>query len=199
MSQITALREALRPHLGWHGARLSFVAAFLIALFRVKTVNFAELATAFVGKAQPESHYKRMQRFFGEFEVNDRTIAHSVIALLKIPQPWVLSLDHTEWQFGQTTYNILMLGVVHQGMAFPLVWTMLDKRGNSNTTEGIALVERFLVLFPDAVIQELMADREFLGQQWFRYLLNYPRIRFRIRIRESEKLNDGQRDLVLST
>jgi hypothetical protein len=38
MSQIIALRDALRPHLGWHGARLSFLAAFLIALFRVKTV-----------------------------------------------------------------------------------------------------------------------------------------------------------------
>lgn len=75
MSQIIALREALRPHLGWHGARLSFVAAFLIALFRVKSVNFAELATAFVGKAEPESHYKRMQRFFGEFEGDYRTIA----------------------------------------------------------------------------------------------------------------------------
>jgi hypothetical protein len=121
MSQLTALREALRPHLGWHGARLSFVAAFLIALFRVKTVNFAELATAFVGKAQSESHYKRMQRFFRDFELDYQAIAQTVIALLHIPQPWVLSLDRTEWQFGQTTYNILMLGVVYQDVAFPLV------------------------------------------------------------------------------
>ena len=195
MSQIIALRDALRPHLSWHGARLSFMAAFLIALFRVKTVNFADLATAFVDKAQPDSHYKRIQRFFQEFEVDYCAIANTVIALLKIPQPWVLSLDRTEWQFGQTTYNILMLGVVYQGVAFPLVWTMLDKRGNSNTTERIALIERFLKWFPDAEIQDLMADREFLGQQWFRYLLTYPRIRFRIRIRESENLDDGRRDL----
>ena len=54
------------------------MSAFLIALFRVKTVNLAELATAFVGKAQSESHYKRMQRFFGEFEVGYRTIAKTV-------------------------------------------------------------------------------------------------------------------------
>ena len=103
MSQIIALRAALRPHLGWHGTRLSFVSAFLIALFRVRTVNFAELATAFVGKAQSESHDKRMQRFFGEFEVDYRVIAHTVIALLNMPQPWVLSLDRTEWQFGRRT------------------------------------------------------------------------------------------------
>jgi hypothetical protein len=29
-------------------------------------------------------------------------------------------------------FNILMFGVVHEGVAFPLVWTMLDKKGNSN-------------------------------------------------------------------
>jgi hypothetical protein len=56
MNQVTLLRDALRPHLAWHGARLSFVAAFLIALLRVKTVNFAELATGFSGKAQTDSH-----------------------------------------------------------------------------------------------------------------------------------------------
>ncbi|MBD3886065.1 hypothetical protein IFO70_30675 [Phormidium tenue FACHB-886] len=42
----------------------TFVAAFLIALLRVKTVNFAELVKGFSGKAQTDSHYKRLQRFF---------------------------------------------------------------------------------------------------------------------------------------
>lgn len=195
MSEIIALRDALRPHLGWHGARLAFVSTFLIALFRVKTVNFAELATAFVGGAQIDSNDKRLQRFFRHFELDYRVIARTVMALIDIPQPWVLSLDRTEWQFGQTTYNILVLGVVHQGVAFPVVWTFLDKRGNSNTQERIDLIEQFLAVFPSAEIAYLAADREFLGQDWFRYLLRYPSIAFRIRIRESEKLGDGQQSL----
>gem|GEM_PF-5244150 len=29
MEAIILLREVIRPHLGWHGARLTFVAAFL--------------------------------------------------------------------------------------------------------------------------------------------------------------------------
>jgi hypothetical protein len=49
---------------------------------------------------------------------------------MKIPQPWVLSIDRTEWSFGQTRFNIFILGVVHQGVAYPLVWTMLEKKGN---------------------------------------------------------------------
>jgi len=67
MHQVTLLREVLRPHLAWHGARLSFLPAFLIALLRVKTVNFAEWATAFSGSAQTDSPYKRRQRFFRHY------------------------------------------------------------------------------------------------------------------------------------
>jgi hypothetical protein len=52
MNQITLIRQTLQPHLGWHGARISFLALFLVALFRVKTVNFSELAVGFLGKAQ---------------------------------------------------------------------------------------------------------------------------------------------------
>jgi hypothetical protein len=100
MNQVTLLRDALRPHLAWHGSRLSFVAAFLIALLRVKTVNFSELATAFRGKARTDSHYKRLQRFFRHYELDYTQIAHAVVALMAIPEPWVLSIDRTEWQFG---------------------------------------------------------------------------------------------------
>jgi Transposase DDE domain len=77
--------------LSWHGARLSFLAAFLIALLRVKTINFTELATAFSGKAQTDSHYKRLQRFFRQFEMDYAEIAQTIVALMAIPQPWVLS------------------------------------------------------------------------------------------------------------
>ncbi len=29
MNQYSALKQALQPHLGWHGARISFLALFL--------------------------------------------------------------------------------------------------------------------------------------------------------------------------
>jgi Transposase DDE domain len=192
MFQLNALRNALQPHLGWHGARLTFLAMFLIALFRVKTVNFAELATAFPSQAQSVSSYKRLQRFFRDFELDYEPWTQLIVRLLNIPQPWTLSLDRTNWEFGGTAHNILMLGVVHQGVAIPLLWWMLDKRGNSATDERITLVEEFLAWFPDVKVADLMADREFIGQDWFAYLLGHPALPFRIRIRETEKLWDGR-------
>ncbi|KAM3112936.1 IS4 family transposase [Phormidesmis sp. 146-33] len=196
MNQVTLLRDALRPHLtSWHGARLSFVAAFLMALLRVKTINLSELATAFSGKAQTDSHDKRLQRFFRHYELDYAEIAQAVVALMGIPEPWVLSIDRTEWQFGDCVFNILMLGVVHEGVAFPLVWTMLDKRGNSNSDERMTLFNQFLERFGDRKVACLTADREFVGKDWFGYLLRDPLTPFRIRLRENHILHQGRKSL----
>ncbi len=91
MQQITLIRNTLQPHLGWHGARLSFLALFLVALFRVKTVNLSELATGFAGKAQTASCLKRLQRFFSNFELDYLSLAKLVAALMDVPQPWTLA------------------------------------------------------------------------------------------------------------
>ncbi len=191
MEQVNQLRDKLRPHLGWHGARLSFLALFLIALFRVKTVNLAELATVFAGDACPASNYKRMQRFFRSFDLDRAQIAHTVVRLAEIPQPWVLSLDRTNWSFGIVHFNILLLAVVHEGIAFPLVWTELDKKGNSHSQERMDLLERFEALFPDVAVAYLTADREFIGKDWLSFLMMNKPWPFCLRMRHSDLIAPG--------
>ena len=195
MNQINLLRKTLKSHLGWHGARLSFLALFLIALLRVKTINLTELATGFRSKAKTDSSYKRLQRFFRNFDLDYAVIAQAIVNIMGIPQPWILSTDRTEWSFGQTRFNILMLGIVHNGIAYPIVWKMLDKQGNSNSDERMDLLERFDTIFPSAKIAYLTGDREFVGKQWFTYLLIEPTISFRLRIRHSDRIDDGQKQL----
>lgn len=196
MHQITEFRHILQPLLGWHGARLAFVAQFLIALMRTRTVNLSELAASFCGPAQIESNDKRLQRFFGDFEIDYPAIARAVVALMGIPQPWVLAIDRTEWQFGGCVFNILTLGICHQGMAFPVVFWMLDKRGNSNIEERIDLLQEFFAIFGEAVeLRCLTSDREFVGRTWIEYLQQAPQIPFRGRIRETERLGTGRKAL----
>ncbi|MCA6623186.1 MAG: IS4 family transposase, partial [Pseudanabaena sp. M165S2SP1A06QC] len=105
MKEISVFREKLHEHLQWNRARLLFVSMFLIALMRVKTVNLVEIATGFRGEAKVESHYKRLQRFFREFEVDYESIALMVVKVMKIPEPWVISIDRTDWRFGKTVFN----------------------------------------------------------------------------------------------
>jgi hypothetical protein len=85
-----------------------------------------------------------------------------------------------------------MLGVVHEGVAFPLVWCLLDKRGNSNSDERMTLFNQFLERFGEREVACLTADREFVGKEWFEYLLHEPLTPFRIRIRENHKLGQGR-------
>ena len=47
MNNVNLLRKTLKPYLKWHGTKLSFLALFLIALFRVKTVNLVDLSIGF--------------------------------------------------------------------------------------------------------------------------------------------------------
>lgn len=195
MNQVILLRQSLKPLLGWHGARLSFLALFLIALLRVKTVNLVEIAAGFRSQAKTDSSYKRLQRFFKKFDLDYTLIAKVVVKLMEIPQPWVLSVDRTEWSFGKTRFNLLVLGIVHNGVAFPVVWDSLDKKGNSNSKERMDLIDRFYATFPDAEVSYLTGDREFVGKEWLTYLLLEPKIPFCLRIRESDKIENGKRQL----
>ncbi len=44
-----------------------------------------------------------------------------------------LSMDRTNWRWGKSDINILILGIVFKGTAIPIYWMLLDKRGNSDT------------------------------------------------------------------
>lgn len=188
MNQVTVLSETLRPHFAWHGSRLNFLASFLLALIQVRTVNLTELAVAFSGQAKTSSNYKRLQRFFKHYELNYAEFSQAVIRLMNIPQPWIISIDRTNWKLGKANINFLVLGIVYKGIAFPILWTLLDKKGNSNTDERIQFLETFLENFGECSIDCLLADREFIGSDWFFFLLKYPRYRFRIRLKESHKI-----------
>lgn len=164
---VALLKAALAEHLAWHGARLSFLAQFLLALFTVKSVNLAELAQGFTGPAQVASHYKRMQRFFRAFALDYEVLARLLVRLWPIGDgPWYLTLDRTNWKFGKKDLNVLILAIAHDGMALPILRTVLDKPGNSDTVERIALMHRFLQLFGASRVRALLADREFVGEDW---------------------------------
>lgn len=75
-----------------------------------------------------------------------------------------MAIDRTNWQFGKTDINIFMLAVVHDGVAYPLLFTMLPKKGTSNSQERIDLVQRYIGLFERGTIDCLLADREFVGE-----------------------------------
>jgi len=168
-------------------ARIKLISHFIIALCKVQTVSFEKLANAFDTTANSPSSLRRIQRFIANYTLDADLIAKLIFSLLPKQQKLILSIDRTNWKFGQTDINIFMLGVVYKGVAFPLLFTILTKTGNSNTQERIDLVDRFINLFGQEVIGSLVADREFIGACWLEFL-NRKGIKYYIRIRNNFKV-----------
>jgi hypothetical protein len=188
MMETTILIDILKLHFSaWHLSRLKCLDYIIHGLFKVKTVNLTEIATTFPGRAEIESNYRRLQRFFQQIEFDSSLIAQLVVSFLPYTT-FTLALDRTNWMLGSIPINFLVLSVVHQGIAFPIFWTFLPKKGNSNTKERIELLNRFITVFGVHKIDVLLADREFIGQQWFEYLIK-NHIRFHIRIKRDMNIS----------
>ncbi len=109
-------------------ARIKLISHFIKALCIVRTVSFEKLANTFDTQAKPESSLRRIQRFIASFDFNPDFIAILIFNLLPQKQDLMLTIDRTNWKFGSFDINIFMLGVAYQGVAFPLLFSMLPKR-----------------------------------------------------------------------
>jgi hypothetical protein len=154
---------------------------------KLQTVSFVKLAQGFEGQSKYESSHRRIQRFFAEFVIDRHLLAKLVFFLLPHKPPYKLSLDRTNWKFGKTDINILMLSICYKGVAIPILWKMLPKKGNSNADERKELLNEYMNLFGVKSISALLADREFIGEQWFDELIR-NKVPFYIRIRENMKV-----------
>jgi len=185
MKEVKVLKNALKSQLPMNAARLHCLAGIIIALIKVRTVNLTQVAVGFPGKSKKDSKYKRIQRFFNSFSFDYPLIAKFVVKLLGIrDKTWKLTIDRTNWKFGRININIFTLGIAYLGAAFPILWMLLPKRGNSNTEERIKLIDRFIEIFGVDKIDCLTGDREFIGKKWFSYLVEKG-ITFRLRIKEN--------------
>lgn len=187
MTHNTDLEIVLQEHLGWNRARIRFIVAFTMALIKVTTVNLTKVANALSGTALKESNYRRIQRFLAGFTFDYTAWGRLILRLLPVAGDFVISIDRTNWRFGTIDINILMAGIVYQGTAYPLVWMLLPKRGNSNTKERKQLIRALLALVPASLIRAVVADREFIGTAWLKTLDDYG-LPYSIRIRENARV-----------
>lgn len=189
--EINELNGILNGYFGWNKARMTCFASILVSLFKVRTVNLRELACGFESEATIESRYKRIKRFFSEFTISFTVLSRWVMTFFDFDQtPLYLSIDRTNWQWGKHNINILMLSIAYKGIAIPLMWDLLPKRGNSNTAGRIALLKRFIEQFGKERVACLLADREFVGNEWFSWLRSEG-ISFCIRIKSNTQTSNS--------
>jgi len=168
------LRKHFKPHLGLPKARLSCFLMLVLAVIGQRTVSLVWLARHPHSAAKPESVYRRFQRFFASCALPARRVGALILALAPKPADgWVLAMDRTNWQFGKTHINILVVSVILNGVGLPIAWRVLPKatkRGNSRRGHRIALMREVLSILPQSDIRALTMDREFVGGLWLSWL-----------------------------
>jgi hypothetical protein len=173
-----------------------FLIQFLLALITSKTTNLVQIANHFIGfdkdrkkvKIKSQSAYQRILRFFKVFEFDDVGLSRLIDIVLPTDK-YLLTFDRTTWQVNDTWVNILCLAVVFDNVSVPILWTPLDKKGNSNTAERIDLIDQFVSIYGVDKISGFLADREFVGEKWFDYLITND-IPFCIRVKQNALVNE---------
>jgi hypothetical protein len=162
------LLDLAKANLNWDIRRQRFLVAFILALIAVRTVNLTEIASH-MGGTKTKAAYRKIQRFFQIFKPSSVVFLKFLLSLLP-DEPLVLVMDRTNWDYGVVHINFLVLGVLYQSTVIPLCWLVLEKKGNSNQTERIQLLNFLLRVLPISRIKVFIGDREFVGKDWLAYL-----------------------------
>lgn len=170
MHKRNELQQKIQAHVLLHGARVAFMMKFVMAVVVVRGVTVTTVASVLNPKVLLESNEKRIGRFFKQVELEGESFARLMLSLLPAKDKLILTLDRTTWELGSVCINVLMSGIAYKGLAFPLLWVLLDEKGNSDTNERLALVDKMLTLVDAGSIEAIVADREFTGKDWFQGL-----------------------------
>ena len=140
------------------------------------------------GKCNENSCYMRLIRFFkikaiGEFIRGIQLLMFSIAAT----NLEYLIVDRSNWKRGKKSINLLTIGSLMNEAFIPFYWMQLNNKGGaSKFQERTALIEgiRNLATRAGKSVRAsiLLADREFIGQMWFEYLVS-EKISFVIRMK----------------
>ena len=193
---VKQLTRVLSEELGWNRARLKLMARLMRALPIQATTNLAELALVMKPQVETESTYRRLQRFFAGFAFGYEALGQFLLGLVPTDPPYVAVVDRTEWHFGQTVVNVLMIGVAYNGIAFPIAWTALGHGGGSGADEHAEVLDQFLRVVEPDQIRALVADREFTGGDFLEELKE-RKVPFVIRLKSDRRIGPSSKEWFL--
>lgn len=155
-------------------ARQKFIFRFLVGLIKSRKVQFCEVAQHLNEQVQDVSNEVRIQDFFRQVELDYEQVALLLCLFVKCKDKVRLCIDRTEWDFGKCQVNLLMVLASQGAVQVPLYWELLDnKSGNSSTQDRKAIIAKCIRLLGKERIGIVIADREFVGHEWLKYLKDH--------------------------
>ena len=194
MEHAKELQKQLSDYFNISIYSLECLSYMVIGMLTVKTVNLMKAASAVPVDAKVSSVYKRFQRFIRFFKFSfESYFSMSCDTFDLHGKKLKLCIDRTNWKFGKLHINYLVISIPYGSHSIPLVWILLtDKKcGNSDFQDRKNIIEKLLSILPVSQIDSILADREFLSDEFIKYL-NDKRIGFVIRAKENLITNNSK-------
>lgn len=188
---LNELRDLFKPHLDLPKARLTCLLMLVLTVIKQRTVSLVWLSKHTSSNAKADSVYRRFQRFFRLCRLRPKMIGRIVLAL--VPKPhngWILAMDRTNWKFGKSHINILVVSIILGGVGIPIAWKVLPKKtkcGNSHKGHRIRVIKDVLELMDATDIRVLTMDREFVGKLWLSWLRD-SEVRYIVRVKRNARI-----------
>ena len=172
-----------------NASRKEFLGLYIPALVQSNSVQFIKTAKFLNSEVKVQSNMTRIQDFYREVEINYDFVAILLLTLLPKNKKLRICIDRTEWDFGKTQINILMVLVGCDDFQIPFYWEMLDNNsGNSNSSNRIDLLEKVFKIIDKKRIGLMVADREFIGHKWLKWMKDQGLI-FCVRVPKSHHIH----------
>jgi Transposase DDE domain len=168
------------------------------AIIRSRSVVLPKLALLINDKVKTSSNETRLRDFFREVDIDYTELAKFTIVFLATQSKGKirLTIDRTNWEFGEHSINILMIIASNGNYNIPLFWELLDnKGGNSNCEQRNNLLQKCIDLVGANRIGLVLGDREFIGQKWIKFLKT-NKIPFCVRVPKSHYIQTANGEIL---
>jgi hypothetical protein len=205
MSAFTLLEQVTENHIELPINTLKNTLIVSHSILHAGTVNLNKVKDSVPhvrasGIATEHADYKLLTRYFDQGKVVTdedkqhyeelmqclRTLSWMVLFQqtkgVNVKQLRYLLLDGTKWDIGQQSIHLMTLCVLVNGVAVPIWWEDLEKAGHSSQKERMEMFTTAMKSY-DLKGMILLADREYVGKKWFKYLVD-SKLHFVIRIKE---------------
>ena len=184
IKSINQLGDIINQTLSIHKNNCETVIDFILSMQKSRTVNMSKMVnySMRLGGVLPESIYRNFRRLVHNTTLSQSELAQCIIRMYDLSDcRLTLAIDRTNWRYGRSDINLLVLSVCVLDCSIPLYWIELDSRGNSNTETRKQLLKMFTDDFGEDRIEYIVADREFIGNNWFEHLDNTAKFVIRIK------------------
>ncbi len=189
------LRKAIQKNLvqgaGFNVRPANIAASLIVGLVSIASCVWQKyLAPSLKADNQNDSNVRAIQRFLSSTYLDYHLYSRMLFGILQISGKATIVIDRTNWDFGKKHINIFVAGILvkshssNQYSAVPIVWEVFEKKGITNTEERKQLMNKIISLIGAENIEMILADREFIGEAWIKYLCQ-NQIPFIIRTRSN--------------